>query len=70
MLYFSPNTTQWIARHNTIRAHTAAWHVYDEEFRSSQKGQVGITLNSDYMEPVTTNDIEATKVFFVFKVHS
>lgn len=28
----------YICGHNLIKAHAAAWHVYDNEFRKSQKG--------------------------------
>lgn len=63
---YGPNTTQWIARHNTVRAHTAAWHIYDTEFRSSQHGRVGITLNTDWIEPITENDVYASRVDWAF----
>ena len=45
-----------MARHNTVRAHTEAWHIYDKEFRSEQKGLVGITLNTDWIQPITNSD--------------
>jgi lactase-phlorizin hydrolase len=38
--------------HNVIKAHALAWRLYDEEFRPSQNGQVGITLNCDWPEPL------------------
>ena len=43
---------------NTVRAHTAAWHIYDKEFRY-QEGKVGITLNTDWIEP-TLHQIKET----------
>ena len=56
-----PDTTRWTARHNTGRAHTKAWHSYDKEFRAGQAGSVGITLNTDWVPPITnsTNDQKA-----------
>ena len=57
-----PDTTRWTARHNTVRAHAEAWHVYDKEFRSEQKGLVGITLNTDWVQPITPNDQGAADV--------
>ena len=45
-----------MARHNTVRAHTEAWHIYDKEFRNEQKGLVGITLNTDWIQPITNSD--------------
>jgi len=42
---------QWEARHNTVRAHSKAYHVYNNEFKAEQKGQIGITMNTDWYEP-------------------
>lgn len=42
--YFAPGI-EWPAQgdylcaHNLIRAHAAAWHVYDDEFREKQRGK-------------------------------
>lgn len=30
----------YICAHQIIKAHAAAWHVYDKEFRKSQKGEI------------------------------
>jgi len=49
---------QWRARHNTVRAHVAAYHVYDDEFRATQNGQIGITMNTDWYEPMTDSDAD------------
>ncbi|BFZ09250.1 hypothetical protein BsWGS_12289 [Bradybaena similaris] len=47
--------------HNVIKAHTRAYHIYNENFRSSQKGIVGITLVFEWLEPMTDSlqDAEA-----------
>ncbi|XP_071507223.1 lactase/phlorizin hydrolase-like [Diadema antillarum] len=37
--------------HNIIRSHAAAYHRYDDRYKASQNGKVGITLNSDWSEP-------------------
>ncbi|XP_066278098.1 cytosolic beta-glucosidase-like [Branchiostoma lanceolatum] len=37
--------------HNVIRAHARAWHTYDDDFRSSQNGSVGIVISSMWGEP-------------------
>ena len=33
-----PGRLPYIVTHNVIRAHSHAWHLYDDEFRSTQKG--------------------------------
>lgn len=33
-----PGTTTYVAAHNLIKAHAKAYHIYDEEFRQTQKG--------------------------------
>jgi len=53
---YGPDTSRWVARHNTVRAHAAAYHVYDKEFRAKQQGVVGITLNTDWVQPITPAD--------------
>ncbi|KAK2829118.1 hypothetical protein Q7C36_017108 [Tachysurus vachellii] len=41
----------FIVAHNLIRAHAAAWHIYDQHFRPHQHGQISITLGSYWVEP-------------------
>jgi len=53
---------KWIARHNTVRAHTEAYRIYDKEFRVFQNGYVGITLNVNWNQPITKSDSESAKV--------
>nr|AJE75665.1 putative glycosyl hydrolase [Chrysomela lapponica] len=60
----------YLCSHNLLKAHAKAWHVYDEEFRATQKGQVGIVIDSNWWEPSTnsSDDLEAseTKLQFTF----
>ncbi|KAM3960624.1 myrosinase 1-like [Aphomia sociella] len=44
---------EYIVAKNLLLAHARAWHVYDEEFRSTQKGVCGITIATDYREGET-----------------
>lgn len=37
-------------------SHARAARVYDREFRKTQGGQIGISLNGDYYEPWDQND--------------
>lgn len=34
-----------------MKSHAEAWHVYNDKYRVSQGGKVGIALNSDWAEP-------------------
>lgn len=51
-----PGTGAYLAAHNLIRAHAAAWHSYDTLFRAKQGGFVSIALNSDWAEPFNPAD--------------
>ena len=44
-------STVYKVSHNLIKAHAAAWHAYNNEFRPTQNGKCGITLNSDFNYP-------------------
>lgn len=34
-----------------LKSHAETWHLYNDKFRKSQGGKVGIALNSDWAEP-------------------
>uniref|UniRef100_A0A8W8K6B5 beta-glucosidase n=1 Tax=Magallana gigas TaxID=29159 RepID=A0A8W8K6B5_MAGGI len=42
--------------HNLIKAHAKAYRIYEKDFKSTQKGMVGITLNTDWQVPKNPND--------------
>ncbi|XP_078795584.1 lactase/phlorizin hydrolase isoform X4 [Oryzias latipes] len=44
--------------HNIIKSHAEAWHVYNDNYRATQGGKVGIALNSDWAEPKTPTNSE------------
>ncbi|XP_064613344.1 lactase/phlorizin hydrolase-like [Liolophura sinensis] len=50
-----PNTGPYRATHNIIRAHAKAYHTYVNNFKHSQHGKVGITLDVSWTEPKTTS---------------
>lgn len=35
-----------------LKSHAEAWHVYNDKYRKTQGGKVGIALNSDWAEPM------------------
>ncbi|XP_052245872.1 lactase/phlorizin hydrolase-like isoform X2 [Dreissena polymorpha] len=47
----SNGTKTYIVSHNLIIAHALAYRLYESKYRSSQHGQVGIALNSDWWYP-------------------
>lgn len=46
----------WQVGHNCLIAHASAVKVYREEFKAQDGGQIGITLNGDWVEPWDPND--------------
>lgn len=42
---------EYLCGHHTLLAHAAAWHLYNDKYRSLFGGRVGITLNSRYFYP-------------------
>ncbi|KAF7648913.1 hypothetical protein LDENG_00150340 [Lucifuga dentata] len=57
------------AAHHIIKAHAKVWHTYDAQWRSKQKGLVGILLTAEWGEPVdisSQKDIEAAERFVQF----
>ncbi|KAK6982460.1 lactase-phlorizin hydrolase [Biomphalaria glabrata] len=52
------------AAHNIIKSHAEAYHLYQDKYKATQQGEVGITLNCDWLEPrdiVNISDIEASE---------
>ncbi|RZB39140.1 myrosinase 1-like [Asbolus verrucosus] len=53
---------------NVLLAHAKVYHLYNREFRSSQNGQIGITVDGRWYEPATPRDQEAaerTRQFYI-----
>ncbi|TAQ85899.1 hypothetical protein B7494_g5801 [Chlorociboria aeruginascens] len=50
------STECWIVGHNLLLAHGTAVKIYREEFKSKDKGEIGITLNGDAVYPWDPND--------------
>ncbi|KAM6934821.1 lactase/phlorizin hydrolase-like [Xenentodon cancila] len=55
--------------HNIIKSHAEAWHVYNDKYRKTQRGKVGIALNSDWALPMNSSkpeDIAAADRYLQF----
>ncbi|KAG4255802.1 Beta-glucosidase 1B [Fusarium proliferatum] len=50
------STEPWIVGKALIMSHARAVAAYNQDFRASQKGQIGISLNGDYYEPWDGSD--------------
>ncbi|XP_070205868.1 lactase/phlorizin hydrolase-like isoform X2 [Littorina saxatilis] len=58
-------TDPYTSAHTVLLAHAEAYHRYNDTYRPTQKGQIGITLNCDWaepMDPVKADDIRASDV--------
>ncbi|VDM36792.1 unnamed protein product [Toxocara canis] len=53
--------TAYLVAHHFLLAHATAYHIYDNEFRATQKGQVGITNVGMWFEPETPSDVDAAR---------
>lgn len=56
----------YLCLHNILKAHARIYHIYDEEFRQEQNGQLGIVASCTGLFPKTPNDIAAVDTYFQF----
>ncbi|XP_072260389.1 klotho isoform X1 [Pyxicephalus adspersus] len=59
------------AGHNLLKAHALVWHLYDREFRKSQKGLISLALHADWVEPASPfskNDNNTSERFLEFEI--
>ncbi|KAK7505054.1 hypothetical protein BaRGS_00003624 [Batillaria attramentaria] len=57
--------------HNVIRAHAQVYRLYQEKFKTEQKGVVGITLNTNWTEakdPNNPEDVAASDRYLQFNL--
>ncbi|KAG8452814.1 hypothetical protein GDO86_004561 [Hymenochirus boettgeri] len=61
----------YTAGHNLLKAHARAWHLYDKDFRNTQKGQISISLQADWVEPASPfseNDKNTSRRVLEFEI--
>ncbi|VEN50230.1 unnamed protein product [Callosobruchus maculatus] len=63
-LIHSPGIGEYICGKNMMLAHARAWHIYNDKFRSKQKGSVGFVVDSLWYEPSSnkTEDVHAAEM--------
>ncbi|CAG9566619.1 unnamed protein product [Danaus chrysippus] len=60
-LYNISGYADYMCAKNLLVAHANVYHLYNNEFRSLQDGQIGITLSAKWYEPESDRDIEAAE---------
>ncbi|XP_063243403.1 myrosinase 1-like [Bacillus rossius redtenbacheri] len=62
---------EYLVIHNLLKAHARAYHLYDDEFRSTQKGKIGMALGTTMADPKTQSpaDIEAAELYQQFTLN-
>lgn len=53
--------------HNMLKAHARTYHIYQKEFKSTQKASIGIVESCKHFYPKDANDKTSSKVAFEFK---
>lgn len=57
---------EYICMHNVLKAHAKVYHMYDEEFRPTQKGKIGIVNPCQYYFSKEENDTQTRDVAFQY----
>ncbi|RZC40245.1 Glyco hydro 1 domain containing protein, partial [Asbolus verrucosus] len=65
----APGVDLYQCTHVLLKSHARAYHIYDEEYRPTQNGRIGIVLNTDWYEPETDsqNDLDASERHLQFQ---
>ncbi|XP_052799780.1 lactase/phlorizin hydrolase-like isoform X2 [Mya arenaria] len=69
--YRNASENAYRAAHNLLRAHANVYQYYQRNYRTSQKGMVGIVLshtNGEPMDKTSLSDIEAAETFNQFSL--
>lgn len=57
----------YLCVHNMIKAHAKAYHIYNDEFRQSQKGKIGTVFPCGSNYPIYANDTESADISFQYE---
>lgn len=56
----------YLCGHNTLKAHARVYHMYNTEFRTRQKAQIGIALTCNHYDSVISGDCCSEDIAFDF----
>ncbi|XP_047003944.1 myrosinase 1-like [Schistocerca americana] len=54
----APGIGDYLTYYTVINAHARVWHLYNDTYRATQQGRVGIVLNSEWHEPQNASSPE------------
>lgn len=54
-------TQPYLCAHTVLKAHAKAYRLYETEFKPTQNGEVGIVIDSEWMEPSNSSNPEHEK---------
>lgn len=66
-----PATAAYKCAHNVLKSHARAYRLYERTYKNSQRGMVGITIDSGWYEPADASnalDVAAAERTVQFKV--
>ncbi|XP_071981627.1 beta-klotho [Engystomops pustulosus] len=69
--YHHSSNNTYLAVHNALIAHSKAWHLYDKIYRPQQRGQISLSLHTDWAEPANPfipSHAEAAERFLQFDI--
>lgn len=62
-----PGIGPYLCIHNMLKAHAKAYHIYNNTFRQSQAGKIGIVLPCTTSYPKNANDTETPEINFQYE---
>jgi len=67
-----PAVKPYQCAHTILKSHAMAYRIYEAEFKATQGGKVGITIDSGWYEPASDKpeDIAAAERAVQFKVNT
>jgi beta-glucosidase/6-phospho-beta-glucosidase/beta-galactosidase len=70
-IYNRTSNDTYRAAHHLLIAHALVWHLYDQQYRATQRGALSLSLHSDWAEPANPfveSHREAAERFLQFEI--